>query len=67
MEVNRFPNFASTEQAAEYVHDNFRCTLRDPSVPGPRPHPSDYHDLCPRFNLGVAMQYAHDSNTLEMV
>ncbi|KAJ8428285.1 hypothetical protein Cgig2_027417 [Carnegiea gigantea] len=56
----------STEQAAEYVQDNFRWSLRDPSAPGPRPLPSDYHGLCRRFDLGVATRYAHDSNMLEM-
>ncbi|KAJ8431006.1 hypothetical protein Cgig2_025688 [Carnegiea gigantea] len=33
----------------------------------PRPLISDYHGLCPRFDLWVAMRYARDSNTLEMV
>ncbi|KAJ8438014.1 hypothetical protein Cgig2_029995 [Carnegiea gigantea] len=67
MEMNLFPNFANTEQAAEYIHDHFRWALRDPSAPGPRPLLLNYHGLCPRFDLGVATQYAHDSNTTEMV
>ncbi|KAJ8419666.1 hypothetical protein Cgig2_033948 [Carnegiea gigantea] len=66
VEMNLFPNFASTEQAAEYVRDNFRWSLRDPSALGPRPLPLDYHGLCPHFDLGVATRYAHDSNILEM-
>ncbi|KAJ8428869.1 hypothetical protein Cgig2_010811 [Carnegiea gigantea] len=65
--MNLFPYFASTVQVAEYVRDNFRWALRDPSAPGPRPLPSDYHSLCPRFYLGVVTRYAYDSNTQEMV
>ncbi|KAJ8431710.1 hypothetical protein Cgig2_005217 [Carnegiea gigantea] len=67
IEIDLFPSFANTEQATEYVRDHFRWALRDPSVPNPRPLPSDYHGLCPRFDLEVAMRYAHDSNILEMV
>jgi len=67
MEMNIFPNFANTEQAAEYIQDNFRWALREPSAPSPRPLPSDYHGLCPRFDLGVAMRYAHDSHIPKMV
>ena len=62
-----FPNFASTEQAAEYVQDTFRSTLRESSAPAPKPFPMDYHDLYPRFDLRVATRYAHNSNTPEMV
>ncbi|KAJ8438935.1 hypothetical protein Cgig2_012830 [Carnegiea gigantea] len=58
--MNLFPNFTSTEQAAEY-------SLRDPSTLGPRPLPSDYHGLCPCFDLEVATRYARDSNIPEMV
>ncbi|KAJ8423697.1 hypothetical protein Cgig2_003381 [Carnegiea gigantea] len=47
----------STEQAAEYIHDHFRWSLRDLSDPGPRPLPSDNLGLCPRFDLGVATRY----------
>ncbi|KAJ8445074.1 LOW QUALITY PROTEIN: hypothetical protein Cgig2_022594 [Carnegiea gigantea] len=67
MEMNLFPNFVSTKQAAEYVRDHFQWALRDPSTPSPRLLPSDYHGLCPRFELGVATRYAHDYNTPEMV
>ncbi|KAJ8422873.1 hypothetical protein Cgig2_013746 [Carnegiea gigantea] len=56
-----------TEQAVEYVQDNFRWTLRETSAPGPRPLPLDYRGLCSRFDLRVAARYAHDSNFLEMV
>ena len=45
--MNIFPNFASTKQAAEYVRDNFRWTVRESLAPGPRPLPLDYHDLYP--------------------
>ncbi|KAJ8429990.1 hypothetical protein Cgig2_033915 [Carnegiea gigantea] len=61
------PLFIKEEQAAEYVGDHFRWSLRDPWALGPRPLPSDYHNLCRRFDLGVATRYAHDSNTPEMV
>ncbi|KAJ8451345.1 hypothetical protein Cgig2_014117 [Carnegiea gigantea] len=40
---------------------------RHPSTPGPRLLPSDYHDLCPHFDLGVATRYARGSNTPEMM
>jgi len=66
MEMNLFPNFANTEQVAKYVRDSFRWALREPSTPGPRPLPPDYHCLCSRFDLGVVMRYAHDSNIPEM-
>ncbi|KAJ8427499.1 hypothetical protein Cgig2_028170 [Carnegiea gigantea] len=56
-----------TEQAAEYVQDNFCWKLREPSAPGLRPLPLDYRGLCPRFDLGVVTRYAHDSNIPEMV
>ncbi|KAJ8423976.1 hypothetical protein Cgig2_008751 [Carnegiea gigantea] len=54
-------------EATEYVCDHFRWSLRDPSAPGPRSLPLDYHGLCPHFDLEVAKQYARDSNTPEMV
>ncbi|KAJ8427838.1 LOW QUALITY PROTEIN: hypothetical protein Cgig2_029755 [Carnegiea gigantea] len=54
-------------EATEYVHDHFRRALRDPSALSPRLLPSDYHGLCPRFDLRVAPRYAHDSNTPKMV
>ncbi|KAJ8423818.1 hypothetical protein Cgig2_017381 [Carnegiea gigantea] len=57
----------SSFEAAEYIRDHFRWLLRDPSAPGLRPLLSDYHGLCLHFDLGVAMQYARDSNTPEMV
>ncbi|KAJ8452431.1 hypothetical protein Cgig2_000020 [Carnegiea gigantea] len=67
LKMNLFPNFASTEQVAEYVRHHFRCPLRDPSDPGPRPLPSEYLGVCPRFDLGVATRYGLDSNTPEIV
>ncbi|KAJ8444099.1 hypothetical protein Cgig2_025100 [Carnegiea gigantea] len=42
-----FPNFVNTEQAVEYVRERFRWSLRDPTDPGPRPLPSDYHGRWP--------------------
>ena len=41
--------------------------LREPSAPGPWPRSSNYRDLCPGFDLGVATRYAHDSHIPEMV
>ncbi|KAJ8424732.1 hypothetical protein Cgig2_010032 [Carnegiea gigantea] len=55
------------EQAAEYIRNNFQWALREPSAPGPRSLPPDYHELYPRFDLGVATRHAHDSNISEMV
>ncbi|KAJ8433871.1 hypothetical protein Cgig2_021254 [Carnegiea gigantea] len=65
--MNLFPNCTSIKQAAEYVRDHFRWSLRDPSAPGPMSLPSDCHGLCPHFDLEVATRYARDSNTSEMV
>ncbi|KAJ8436372.1 hypothetical protein Cgig2_032193 [Carnegiea gigantea] len=67
MEMILFPNFADTDQAADYVQDNFRWALRERSAPGLRPLSSDYRGLCPCFDLGVATRYAHDSHIPEMV
>ncbi|KAJ8450529.1 LOW QUALITY PROTEIN: hypothetical protein Cgig2_020166 [Carnegiea gigantea] len=46
MNQGLFPNFANTERATEYIRDHFRWSLKDPTDPGPRPFPSDYHGLC---------------------
>ncbi|KAJ8430910.1 LOW QUALITY PROTEIN: hypothetical protein Cgig2_015392 [Carnegiea gigantea] len=35
--------------------------------PSPRPLPSDYHGLWPRFDLEVVKRYAHNSHIPEMV
>ncbi|KAJ8429207.1 hypothetical protein Cgig2_012335 [Carnegiea gigantea] len=55
-EMVHFSNFTSTEMAAEYT-----------SAQHPRPLPKDHLILCLSFDLGVATQYAQDSNTFEMV
>ena len=65
--MNLFPNFASTEQAAKYVRDNFPSALRESLALGPKLLPQDYHGLCSCFDLTMAMRYAHDSNILGMV
>jgi len=67
MDRGLFPNFLSTEQVAECVCAHFPWSLRDPTDPSPRPLPSDYHGLCPRFDLEGARRYAHDSHIPEMV
>jgi len=67
VEMNLFPNFASTEQAAEYIRDNLHWTLRESSAPNLGPLPLDYDGLCPRFDLGVVARYAHESNIPEMM
>ncbi|KAJ8419790.1 LOW QUALITY PROTEIN: hypothetical protein Cgig2_010901 [Carnegiea gigantea] len=54
-------------EVVEYIRDNFQWALREPLAPGPRPLPSNYRGLCPRFDLEVAMRYAHDSHIPEMV
>ena len=51
----------------KYVLDHFRWSLRDPIDPGPRPFPSDYHGLCPGFDLEVARRYTHDLHIPVMV
>ncbi|KAJ8420554.1 hypothetical protein Cgig2_014917 [Carnegiea gigantea] len=56
MDGGLFPNFTSTEQAAE-----------DPTNLGPKPLPSDYYSLCTRFDLQVVRRCAHDSHIPEMV
>ncbi|KAJ8421365.1 hypothetical protein Cgig2_023575 [Carnegiea gigantea] len=54
-------------QVAEYICDHFRWSLRDPTDPVPWLLPSDYHGLCPRFDLEVVRRYAHDSHISEIV
>ncbi|KAJ8420923.1 hypothetical protein Cgig2_018954 [Carnegiea gigantea] len=56
-----------TEMAVKYVRGTFRWPLREASALRPNPLPADYHDLCPSFNLGVATQYAQNSNIPVMV
>ncbi|KAJ8425915.1 hypothetical protein Cgig2_033856 [Carnegiea gigantea] len=67
MKMNLFPNFASTDQVAKYIRDNFRWALREPSAPSPKPLPLDYRSLCPHFDLRVATRYAHNSHVPKMV
>ncbi|KAJ8422466.1 hypothetical protein Cgig2_017473 [Carnegiea gigantea] len=62
-----FPNFSSTEMAAEYIQDTFRWRLRETSALHLNPHLEDYHGLCPGFDLGRATQFAHNSNISKMV
>ncbi|KAJ8438389.1 hypothetical protein Cgig2_006307 [Carnegiea gigantea] len=62
-----FSNFTSTEMGVEYVRETFRWLLRETSAQCPRPLPEDHLILCPRFGLGMATQYAQDSNIPEMV
>ncbi|KAJ8436718.1 hypothetical protein Cgig2_027389 [Carnegiea gigantea] len=57
-----FPNFTSTKMAAEYIRDTFWWPLREASARCPNPLPADHHGLCPSFDLGVATQYAQNSN-----
>ena len=61
-----FPNFLSTEQAADYVRVNFLWPLRESSILRPSLLPESNHGLCPNFNLFVAMRYAHNSRIPEM-
>ncbi|KAJ8431148.1 hypothetical protein Cgig2_026745 [Carnegiea gigantea] len=62
-----FPNFTSTEMAAEYVRETFRLHLRETSAQRPRPLPEDHLILCLSFDLGVATRYAQGSNIPETV
>ncbi|KAJ8432716.1 hypothetical protein Cgig2_001934 [Carnegiea gigantea] len=61
------PNFTSADEAAEYVWDTFRWSLRKPPALRPNPLPEDYYGLCQTFVLDVATQYTHDSNIPKMV
>ena len=62
-----FQNFTNTEQAVEYVRDTFRWSLRESVALSPNPFLKNYLGLCPGFDLGVATQFAHNSNISEMV
>ncbi|KAJ8447059.1 hypothetical protein Cgig2_025436 [Carnegiea gigantea] len=66
-EMVHFPNFTSTEMAAEYIQETFRWPLREILAQRLRPLLKDHLILCPSFDLGVATRYAQDSNTPEMV
>ncbi|KAJ8439391.1 hypothetical protein Cgig2_021805 [Carnegiea gigantea] len=56
-----------------FMADGLKSTLvvlgwmREPSDSGLLPLLSNYHSLCPRFDLEVATQYAPDSHISEMV
>ncbi|KAJ8432190.1 hypothetical protein Cgig2_013732 [Carnegiea gigantea] len=62
-----FPNFLSTQQVAEYVRDSFNWSLRESSTLRPNLLPKNHHDLCPNFDLLVAMRYAHSSDIPKMI
>ncbi|KAJ8433817.1 hypothetical protein Cgig2_017887 [Carnegiea gigantea] len=62
-----FPNFLSTEQAAEYVRDNFHWSLRELSTLWPNLLHKNHHGHCPNFELLVTMRYAESSHTPEMI
>ncbi|KAJ8434128.1 hypothetical protein Cgig2_024246 [Carnegiea gigantea] len=62
-----FPNFTSTEEAAEHVRDTFRWSLRESLAFHQNPLPEGYHGLCSGFDLDTATRYAYDSNIPEMV
>ncbi|KAJ8422196.1 hypothetical protein Cgig2_000661 [Carnegiea gigantea] len=61
-----FPNFSSTEQAVEYVRENFLWSLRESSALRPSLLPENHHGLFPNFDLLMAMRYAHNSRISEM-
>jgi len=60
-----FPNFLSTEQAADYVRETFKWHLRGTSPP-PQPLPDNYHNLRPYFDLDMAKEFARDFRIPEM-
>ncbi|KAJ8429213.1 hypothetical protein Cgig2_012341 [Carnegiea gigantea] len=66
-DIREMVNYASIEQAAEYIRDHFRWSLRDPSAPGPRPLPLDYQGLCSRFELGEATPFTQAYHRLRDV
>ncbi|KAJ8438991.1 LOW QUALITY PROTEIN: hypothetical protein Cgig2_012987 [Carnegiea gigantea] len=51
----------------EFARDTFRWSLRECSACRPNLLLEDHRDLCPSFDRGVAMQYAHNSNISKMV
>ncbi|KAJ8434092.1 LOW QUALITY PROTEIN: hypothetical protein Cgig2_005771 [Carnegiea gigantea] len=61
-----FPNFTSTEMAAEYVQDTFCWPLRECSALRPNPLPEVYHGLYSGFDLGMLTRFADESNIPEM-
>jgi len=65
--MTSFPAFLDTTQAAKYVRDNFRWSLRESSALCPTLLPPNFHALCPNFELFVAIQFAHTTNIPEMV
>jgi len=60
------PNFFSTEQATEYVKENFLWSLKESFTLRPSLLPENHHGLSLNFDLLMAMQYAHNSRILEM-
>ncbi|KAJ8427672.1 hypothetical protein Cgig2_016765 [Carnegiea gigantea] len=65
--MTSFPTILDPTQAAEYVRDNFRWSLRESFAFCPKWLPLNFYDLCPNFDLLVAMQFAHTAHISEMV
>ncbi|KAJ8422363.1 LOW QUALITY PROTEIN: hypothetical protein Cgig2_013549 [Carnegiea gigantea] len=64
--MTSFPTFLDTTQAAEYVMDDLRWSLRKSSTLRPKLFPLNFHGLCPNFDLLVAMQFDHAAHIPEM-
>ncbi|KAJ8442138.1 hypothetical protein Cgig2_011328 [Carnegiea gigantea] len=57
-----FPDFLSTEQAANHIRETFKGVTRPPRL-----LPKNYQDLCPYFDLAVVEEVARDFCILEMI
>ncbi|KAJ8436354.1 hypothetical protein Cgig2_009919 [Carnegiea gigantea] len=61
-----FPDFLSTERAADYVRETFKWYLRRDTRPL-QPLPANYHELCWHFDLTIAEESAWDFCIFEMI
>ncbi|KAJ8438792.1 hypothetical protein Cgig2_023826 [Carnegiea gigantea] len=65
--MTSFPTFRDTAQAAEYVKDNLRWSVRESSSLHPNPLPLHFMACCPKFDHIVVMQFAHTAHIPEMM
>ncbi|KAJ8451981.1 hypothetical protein Cgig2_016562 [Carnegiea gigantea] len=65
--MTSFPTFPGTTQAAEYVRDNLRWSVRESSSLRPNLLPLHFMAYCPEFDHIVEMQFAHTVHVPEMV
>ena len=65
--MTSFPAFLDTTQAAKYVRDNFRWSLREYFALRLKLLPLNFHGLCLDFYLLVGMQFVHTAYIPKMV